>query len=95
MPHPFFLLLLCLSSAYRIVAVRCRKFPAWCEQRQHLYSTLGSFNSSSGARCPAYDVRDNLPSARQNRLKNGKLWWIQKIKGHFRPPVGAVKNRTA
>ena len=73
MPHPFFLLLLCLSSAYRIVAVRCRKFPAWCEQRQHLYSTLGSFNSSSGARCPAYDVRDNLPSARQNRLKNGKL----------------------
>ena len=29
--------------------------------------------SLSGARCPAYNARDNLPSTRQNRLKNGKL----------------------
>ena len=34
---------------------------------------LGSFNSSGGARCPAYDVGCNLPSTRQNRSKNGKL----------------------
>ena len=31
------------------------------------------YNSPSGARCPAYDVGDNLLSTRQNRSKSGKL----------------------
>ena len=31
------------------------------------FTKLGSFNSSGGARCPAYDVGGNLPSTRQNR----------------------------
>ena len=34
---------------------------------------VGSFNSSGGARCPAYGVRGHPPSTRQNRSKSGKL----------------------
>ena len=41
MPRPFFLLLLCASSVYGIVDVRCGKFPAWGGQHRRLYSVLG------------------------------------------------------
>ena len=41
---------------------------------EHTFSPkLGSFNSSGGARCPAYGVRGHPPSTRQNRSKSGKL----------------------
>ena len=41
MPRPFFLLLLCLSSAYGVVFTRCCNLPTWGGQHRHLHSVLG------------------------------------------------------
>lgn len=41
MPHPFFLLLLCVSSAYGLVFARCCNLPTWGGQHRCLHSVLG------------------------------------------------------
>ena len=41
MSRPFFLLLLCVSSAYGIMFARCCNLPTWGGQHRHLHSALG------------------------------------------------------
>ena len=41
MPHLFFLLPLCVSSAYGVVFARCCNLLTWGGQHRHLHSVLG------------------------------------------------------